>query len=78
LAREPKAEDIAMVDVVLGTRTEKLLSELATATYRVAKRQGFKDAFIDIELDLWYARQVTAGQSPAMNLAKNMTGTVAE
>lgn len=36
---------------------DSLLSELATATYRAAKRQGFKDAFIDIELDLWYAHQ---------------------
>jgi hypothetical protein len=38
----------------------ELLSELATSTYRAAKRQGFKDAFIDIQLDLWDAHQEAA------------------
>jgi hypothetical protein len=57
-------------DFATETRTLELLSELATATYRAAKRQGFKDAFIDIELDLWDAHQAAAVQ-----VARRPTGT---
>lgn len=48
----------------------ELLSELATATYRAAKRQGFKDAFIDIQLDLWDAHQ-----EAAVRVARRPLGT---
>ncbi len=40
-----------------GKKSEELLAELAEAAYRVTSRQGFKGAFIDIELDLWHALQ---------------------
>ena len=39
-----------------GSQTEGLRADLAAATYRVAKRHGFKRAFIDIEMDLWDAQ----------------------
>jgi hypothetical protein len=55
-----------MQDGVVEKKTQNLLAELATATYRAAKRQGFKDAFIDIELDLWYAHQAAASQSKSV------------
>jgi hypothetical protein len=53
-------------DVASENRTQSLLAELATATYRAARRQGFKDAFIDIELDLWYAHQAAVGESKSV------------
>ncbi len=34
---------------------EELLTELATAAWRVASRHNFQGAFIDTELDLWDA-----------------------
>lgn len=43
------------VSPTTGGPTEGLRADLAAATYRVAKRHGFKRAFIDIELDLWDA-----------------------
>lgn len=36
---------------------EALRLELAAATSRIAKRHAHKGAFIDVELDLWDARQ---------------------
>jgi hypothetical protein len=46
-------------------QTEALLNELAEATCRLARRHGNKGAFIDIELDLWNARQpLTQDASP--------------
>lgn len=39
-----------------GSQTEGMRADLAAATYRVAKRHGFKRAFIDIEMDLWDAQ----------------------
>jgi len=61
--------------VAAEATTPSLLAELATATYRAARRQGFKDAFIDIELDLWYAHQAAASQSASasMSVARNVT-----
>jgi hypothetical protein len=41
--REPRSE-------------EALRSELATATFRVAKRHDFHAPLIDVELDLWDLR----------------------
>jgi hypothetical protein len=61
-------------DVATEGNTQKLLSELATATYRAAKRQGFKDAFIDIELDLWYAHQAVAIRRASMGGATDGRG----
>jgi hypothetical protein len=34
---------------------EQLLAELAEATCKVASQSNFQGAFIDFELDLWYA-----------------------
>lgn len=36
--------------------TDKVMAELAEATIRVARRQA-KEAFIDIQMDLWEIRQ---------------------
>jgi hypothetical protein len=44
-------------------KQDQLLAELAAATCRVAQRQGFKAAFIDIELDLWHAYRATLDQA---------------
>jgi hypothetical protein len=44
---------------------EALRSELATATFRVAKRHGFQAALIDIELDVWDLRKEKQIGSPA-------------
>jgi hypothetical protein len=45
-----------------GKIEESLRAELATATFRVAKRHRFQAALIDIELDVWdLARQKQVG-----------------
>jgi hypothetical protein len=38
-------------------KPEELLAELASAASRVTQQGGAKGAFIDVELDLWYAAQ---------------------
>jgi hypothetical protein len=48
--------------------SEELLAELASATYRAARRRGFKGAFIDIELDVWEA-QITKSNAAALSAA---------
>jgi hypothetical protein len=36
-----------------AVETKELVTELAEATYRVARRNDYRGALIDVELDLW-------------------------
>jgi hypothetical protein len=40
-----------------GSKNDGWLAQVATAVYHAAAQHGFKDAFIDVELDVWYALQ---------------------
>lgn len=61
----PEIDPMLPADRSSPDRRDDLLVELATAAYRAARRQGFKGAFIDAELDMWHALRGVLGTAPA-------------
>jgi hypothetical protein len=54
--------------LLLTSKPQELLAEVAATAYRVTL-QHVKGAFIDVELDLWYALQSRLRRSPITNPA---------
>jgi hypothetical protein len=52
-----------------GGKVGELLAEVAGAAYRATLQHGSKGAFIDVELDLWYAVQARLRRCPADSAA---------
>ncbi len=51
--RKEKVCPMPQLNVFDEIKARELVAELAEATYRVARRNEYRGALIDIELDLW-------------------------